>query len=138
METIKNIFSAVGKGIGKAWKYSGSLPYLRVILLIILLTVVVIFFFNCGEDPSKVEQQIHQTSGEAIEQQAVTNVAVKDVKEKEAEVRATTKTASKAKDAAVKSVKKASEVRKDPQTGTSFTEANTARCVAYPESSECV
>ena len=138
MKTLEAYWNAITATISNLWKFTGSLPYLRAIITITLAVIVIIAYFNCGEDPSKTEREIHKSTGESIEQSATTKVAANEVEAKEKEAKTITKSATEAKVAANKAVKKAEKARTESTAGVSYTEANTRRCAAYPESSECL
>jgi hypothetical protein len=134
---LKNLLSTLKSLISTAWKFTGTIPYMRLILLLVIFTLVIIAYFNCGSGQSKTEKELLEKTGEAIEAEAETKVTAEEVKEKEAETVVRRQATKTARVNANKKVKEAEEVRNEDTKGTTPEAANRLRCQAYSQSSEC-
>jgi preprotein translocase subunit SecF len=130
MGTIKKFLSG-------AWAASGQVPYLRVILLLVLLILSVIAFYKCGSAPSQNEIDLQKNTGEVIETQAETNVAIDNVEKGEAKIKVSGEKVKATREVANKAVKAAEEKRESKPGDVTYAEANKSRCAAYPSDKEC-
>lgn len=134
---IRSLFEKFKAAVKAGWALSGTLPYLRLIILLTLVVIGVIVYFNWDSRPSETEQELKQTSGEITEQKAETKVATEAVETKRAETKVRKRQAEATREVANAKVKEAEEVRNADQRGVGYEAANSARCYAYPESTEC-
>lgn len=130
MQLLKRIAKA-------AWTFTGTIPYLRLILLAVVLVLIVIGYFSCGDSQSQLEKDLQEKKGDQIEQQAETKVAAEEIPVKEAEVKVRTRKVQEAQREANKAVKAAEEKRNDNSGDVTYVNANRSRCEAYPGDKEC-
>lgn len=133
MNSLINIIKAIKSGLKAFWALTGTIPYLRYILLgSVLVTVIVIVIIgrSCGGD-SELENKIEQKQGETITYQSEANTAANTVEQKKGSVKGSRVDANA-------KTERATEVRTEKVSNVAVEEANKARCVAYPESKDCL
>lgn len=137
MERVKQILQGIKAALGTAWKFTGKIPYMRLVLLAVILVLVIIGFYNCGSGQSQLEKDLEEKKAEQIEQQAETTVAAEEIPHKEAEVKVRGRKVEEARSTAKKAVKAAEEKRNDDSGDVTYEQANSSRCKAYPGDKEC-
>jgi predicted Holliday junction resolvase-like endonuclease len=111
-------------------KWASGFGYVRIGLAVLGLIVlsVVLFQWQCGS--SRLEQKLEQKQDQVTEQKAAEEVSETKAAKKE-------EVSKQADKQAREDVKKAREARNVNTRGTTYEDANSARCRAYPEDSEC-
>lgn len=112
METVKQILKTIL-----------AVPYVKIGLISVVVVVVLVVFFQWQCGSSKLEKKLEQAQDQVTEQKPVEKAA--EEKSVEAD--------KKAHD----DVKKAREAKNVNTRGTTYDEANSNRCKAYPDDSEC-